>query len=584
MSRKTLARAVIYVIDVTAKTDGVYSSNSIQSFCDLDTLDSGEHDTIKYATCELNQFILDGSCRLMPNNISSSDVSFWSQELSDDQGVFSTPVTITKTFNLDHTVAGLTIAFDDNYALPSSIQVDFYNDINTLISSETYVPNTYLYICDKQVENFRKVVLTINSGSPYSYARVNAIEYGIVMSYETDRDLRQSALVSATVLEEIDPTNSQVAINTSQFKIYDPSETFEITNPKGFYASLQQRQRVVLYAKVNGVEMQMAEHFIKSWSTSERTLSTFDCQDLLGVLDGINFKGNLYYNVSVADIIDELMAVGGVTNYYVSDDIADITLSGVIKPMSVRKAIQQVMMACCGTADTSRVSGINFYKISTATTTVIEKERKLTSNEPKVEQGQEVTDVSITCHNYMLESDSSQAYKAELTAGTYEITFNDPYDSLSAVNATIDSSYPFGATITVLNDGEVTVDGYKYTDNSYTVTKSKNGVSDLDRVQKSITDATLISPSNVGMVADRLFAVYQYRLNHDVKIICGDEKAGNMSAMQVSNNMVSCLFTSLNIDLAGGFLAQCKGIGKALATIDAYYTGELYAGDQIGVM
>ena len=62
-----------------------------------------------------------------------------------------------------------------------------------------------------------------------------------------------------------------------------------------------------LYETIDGVEYQMATHYIKTWETTSGVISTFSCQDILGVMDGTNFKGSIYDAVPAGEIIDEIM-------------------------------------------------------------------------------------------------------------------------------------------------------------------------------------------------------------------------------------------------------------------------------------
>ena len=104
------------------------------------------------------------------------------------------------------------------------------------------------------------------------------------------------------------------------------------------------------------------------------------------------------------------------------------------------------------------------------------------------------------------------------------------------------------------------------------------------RKTKKIQNATLVSEENAVKLSEHLYKYYQYRLNHELKIICEDEKVGNYSAVKTKNNMVSIVFSLMDIDLTGGFLAKCKGIGYALKDIDINYSGEFFTGDEFGVI
>ena len=45
---------------------------------------------------ELNQFLLDGNQRVLPDDISGVPSGLWSNQLSGDDGSFATPLTLTR--------------------------------------------------------------------------------------------------------------------------------------------------------------------------------------------------------------------------------------------------------------------------------------------------------------------------------------------------------------------------------------------------------------------------------------------------------------------------------------------------------
>jgi len=585
MSRKTSTRAIINLFDTSAKLDGEYETNTILSYCDIDNLDLEEYGTIKYATSEKDVFLLDGSYKLIDNDTTSLDFGYWSGLVSDESGNFNVTPKITREFNDNHTSTGVTLFLDDNYALPLRIKATLFDGNGYVLGTKTITPSSYIEFIEIPSENFRKVELEIIKTNPYSYARIKEIEYGESLYYSSESDRN---LATAKLLEELDSTSNELPINTSELKVIDKDERFNILNPDSLYKYLQQRQKIQIFEKVDDEEYQMATHYLKEWQTENDVISIFKCQDIIGLMSTTTFKGNVYNNDSVEDILDEILQDFGLDEYYIQPVLAEKLLTGVIKPCSHREAIQQVMFACCGVADTSRTKGINFYKVSHTTDTLILKNRVFQNPKYSITQGDLVTGVIVSSHSYVKENSLSQIYKANLSSGVYDITFKEPYENISGSNCTIIESSYFWAKIQVESSGEVILEGKKLED--YTSTYQRD-MQDLPANaiinRKEVKDATLISKDNAMEVVNFLYEYYQYRLSHELKIILENEKVGNFSTIQ-SNNLASVVIESLDIDLTGGFLASVKGVGFALSVNEKEFMQligdnvySLYAGSEV---
>ena len=583
MSRRTSTRAVINLFDTTAKQDGAYAVNDILSFCDIQRLDEEDIETVKFGTLEDGGFLLDGSCQIMDESEQTTDFGYWSAVMSDEHGSFSMNPKIERQFSENHSAAGLTLDFDKQYPLPKQVQVTFKNNVGELIGSEVFNVDRYTYFCNLKADEFRYMSLEFLQTESHQYARLNGIDYGRKLEYSQDAEKNLS---KATLLEELKITSSEVSVNTSSVTVIDPDETFNIDNPQGYYTLLQQRQKMDLYETINGVEYQMATHYIKTWETTSGVISTFSCQDILGVMDGTSFSGGVYDAMPAGEIIDEIMISFGWTDYYVDPEIAEMPLSGIIKPCSHRAALQQVLFACCGVIDTSRITGINMYRASHTTQTIILADRKFMSPAHSIKQMDLITDVEVTAHKYIKGSELKDVYKAELDPGVYEVSLKSPFADYTAINCTILESDYFRLKLQVTEAAEVKVQGYPYEDSATVYRKSMDELpASSFRNSKQVKDATLVSDSHAMRVADHLYEYYQYRLSHEMKIICEDEKVGNFAAVKTKQNMVAVVLESMSLDLTSGFLASCKGIGYALKIGDYDYAGnELKAGDEIGVM
>lgn len=582
MTRRTETKAVINLFDTTAKQDGEYIVNDALPICNISKLDDKDYSTTKYATLEDNGFFLDGTYSLMSDKTTSNELCYWSHAMSDEDGAFDDTIKIERSFTGNHSSAGLTLYFDDNYSLPKKIHVAFGKTRNEIIEEKDFVVDKYEYFCSCSVENYKYISITFKEVLPYQYARLKAVEYGVILEYSSNSIKKLS---KANLLEELDITSSEVSVNTSSITVIDQDEAFSISNPKGYYSLLQKRQKIEIYEIVDGVPYQMATHYIKSWETTSGAISTFKNQDILGIMDNANFKGNLYFGTKASVIIDEIMQSFGWTDYYINDEIGKIVLSGAIAPCTHREALQQVVFACCGLIDTSRVSGINIYKGSHTVQTTILSNRKFLSPTHSIKQNDLITDVEVMVCNYSKSADLKQAYKSTLNEGIYEIGLKKPYSGYVAENCEIISSGYYYLNIKVNKEAEVIIKGYEWENNQTVYTKSMEDLpSGASRNVKQVKNATLVSKTNAMDVAENLYTYYQYRLNHELKIVCEDEKVGNYAGVKSDGNLIALVPKSLDIDLTGGFLATVKGIGYALKIGDYDYTGERYTGEEMGVI
>lgn len=592
--RKTSTRAIIKLYDTSALLDGEYTTNTIQDFCDIDTLNYETRRTKKYATCEEDVFLLDGNYSYFPDLLVSEDFSYWSDTMSDEDGLFTVNPKLVREFDYPHSSVGLTIGFDNSYPLPIKIKLSFYSfeeGSYVLIDSKEFVITSFNSFCEISAENYRKLEFEFMQVQPYQYARVSNIMYGRTLEYSSDKDKNVS---KAEILEEIDISSNEVPISTSSLTVIDPDELFSITNPNGVYKYLQQRQVIEIYETLNDEEYQMANHYLMNWKTESGTVSTFECQDIIGLLDNSTYKGNLFFNETVENIISEILNDFSYSNYFISDDIKNIELSGAIAPCTYRQALQQVLFACNGTVDSGRDGFINFYKASESTTTTVGRDREFATPKYEITQSDLITGVRVTAHEFVKASEKSEAYKATHEAGIYYVTFSDPYDTLTATNCTILNSGYYYAEISVSSLSEVIIEGYKYEDNKAIYEKNNDTLPLGTNINiKEVENATLISKANASSVALWLYNYYQYRLTHDLKIILNNEKAGLYSAIANKDGLASAVIRSMNIDLTGGFLATVKAIGYALAITEHdnmqkvnELTDEyvLYSGDEITLM
>jgi len=660
---KTNTQISFGFIDVTAKKDSNLQVNNKQDFTDLSNLKQDDIEEVQYATCEKNQFILDGNFELMQEK--PSNMCWWSNEMSDKNGNFITPLTLIISFNEVHSSVGLTLTFSktDNYC--SHLKVEYYDIANKLISSNEFYPDSHRAVCRGTAENYKTIIITFYStNNPYRYLKLYKILYGSEKIFEGEN------LQNANLLEETDLISSEISFNTLDFTAYSDDDEFNLINPKGLYRLLQERQKLQVTETIkedNTTKVKdMGTFYLDKWQNEKNKIMKFKAIDLIGVIDKTTFYGGMYKDKTVDEVVKEIMTSAGLEkdDYEIEERLKNIKLNGYIPICSHRAALQQVAFVICAVVDCSRSSKIKIYSLQSKTEKIpISKDADIFQGTRKTEQSEVVTGVSLVLHTYedyetpfddgIYEMDELCSYTiTEL--GIHVLTFDEPawdirmsldvstnstskitidktmIQSSTCNSATIDFNinkvgqwiaiamakeayikkygstegiyfYPDGndgyiytvtprrqsdtvavdwytvdienKTVESDNDAfpkmtvepkiKVNIYGYKY---KHSETQFQANVQDIikkgDNILK-VDSCYLLNTDNMNAVAENILNYYNRTYKDEFKIILKDEQVTDKVELDTGfeQNLVGNV-THLDIDLTGGFLANCKIVGK----------------------
>lgn len=567
------------LIDVTAKDDSAPATTDIQPFTDTEQLKRDELNVPDYATLEDNFFLLDGSKALFPDVPSGMDFGYWSQSMSGPDGTFEHPPTLEISFAEQHTSAGLTLHFLPD--IPDLVNIQWCTLGGVLIISKDFQPDSVDYFCDCPVENFGKLVITFQrTAKPYRYIKLRAIDYGTFLTY-TDDDV-----VETKITEEVDLISNTLSINMANFTLHSPKDDFNLMNPQGVFKLFQQGQKVHIRHFLDSGPVEMGTFRLATWQSADASTGRFTANDSVGELDKTDFKlGRVYVNEPAGNIIDAIMASAGWTDYEVESAIRNTPISGWLAISSHRTALQQVAFAAGAIVDDSRGSTIRIYSQPPTYNHLIPRSRKFSGG--SVNLLSYISDVSLTAHNYVLKTESEQIFKGILAAGQHEIRFDSACAELEITGGTIIEQHPNYVIISVDIAGEVIITGKKYEDHPITYLRAAEKLpAGATRNTIKFEGATLISTTNAPAIAQRLYEYYQLRYQTNVSFILNRERAGEKIALQRTdgNGYTMDTIEKMDIDLTGGFVANATLIGNGVDIVLAYYSGELYAGLDMGVL
>lgn len=572
---RTYCRAEMKFIDVTALADATVTTNDNQGIGSVG-LFADQTKQSDYGTFELNQFILDGSKSVMPDN--PNDIAFWSEALSKDDCTFETNPKIMITFKEQHTSAAITLYFEDEP--PAELKITWYTIAGTKLVTETFYPDSLIYVCNNQVQNYGKIEIEfVRTSFPERYIKLQYILYGKYIVW--DKDMIQTAKVQ----EDIDVTSATLSINEADISIVDMNNDFDAENENGAWKSVQKTQEVTLSEFKNGNMIPMGAFFIDDFSFS-KNIAKFKLVDVVGLSDKYTFyDGQVYNNVRAGVILNAIFATAGIKKYTIDEEVGNIPLSGYLAIQTCRKALQQVCFACGAVADDSRSDTIKVYKPDRYVKSTVGTDRKFNGN-TKVSLEKYISGVNIEMKNYALEEKTSNIYKKTLPVGDTKITFSSPYlpSSIKASAGTLKEVKTNYLIINMPAAGQCQITGIKYANTTFSYEKrvDKIEAGETENIKK-YSGCTIYNADLLPDIADYLFSYHTLRKKVGMKYLVDLEQVGNWANINsIGGKTSTTLIESQTLDLTGGFIATatCRGY-SIVVTEDVFAGTELYTGGDV---
>lgn len=407
-------------IAVGADEDAAVTATGAADFSEIAQLPFGLENS-PVISLEHNYWLLDGT-RVFRD---TQRLAFWSETLSDADGVFATPPIITVDFDEQYSLLGIFLMFDTatgEYC--SSINIKYYQQ-GTLKADYDFSPDAAEYFCEGKAESFDQIVITLNATSlPHRRAKLTKVIFGI------SRNFGMSELRGAKIINESSLISTEIPV--SKF-----SWTLDSRDDAEFMFQLKQPVEVANDGNLIGV------YYIDEARRSAKGIYKIECYDAFGVLSESPFPGGVYLDgVSAQALFTEI--VGG--DFDVEYSMADTTLYGVIRPCTRREAAQQVLFAWGALAATDGRSGIKVFSVSDELS-VVGTDRTYTG--VSVNTSAIVTKVQVTAHTYTQDSSggveiNGTKYKDTETVYTVEnpnVTATDKANVKEVIGATLVSTH-----------------------------------------------------------------------------------------------------------------------------------------------
>ena len=279
------------------------------------------------------------------------------------------------------------------------------------------------------------------------------------------RTFEQSELRSgsAKVVQQIDNTSRELPANTLDFKL-SSRESVEYI--------FQTKQQIAAYDS----ETLVGVFYIDDSSRQAENIYDIQCVDAIGVLENDPYPDAYYSNVNALTLA---RAICGDFDVDMQVSLQSKTLSGILYGQNRRTALQQLCFALGAVADTSGTDKIKIFALGSDTPVELDEHRLRPGG--SVSKQPIVTAVTVTAHSY---STSGSGQGIKINGVTY-------YDTTT----------------------------------TYTITNTDAPASEKPNVVE-VSDCTLVSPSNLQEVTQKLFDEVTRRNTHKVKFRLNGEMPG----------------------------------------------------------
>lgn len=547
------------LVDATAATDGTPSASTKRLWTNLEQLhdEDDTHVMKKYGTMEPNEFFLDGSYYLFPDEPEKEDMGLWSAIMSGKDGRFTSPPVLTVTFSKPHTSLGITLICSTSNDWADDVNMKWYDAAGRVLANQDFKPDAVSFFCDRLVHNYYKVVITFRkTNKPQRWLKLSRVIYGAVQY------LHGNSITEASIIEEVDPTSATVSINTLRFGFY-ANRRFDLLDLTGVYSVFQQQQRVRVRQTVDGVTREMGLFYTDVPEVQDERLVTIDCIDLVGVLDQTEYMGGLWLNgIKAKDLIRDIMRSAETEAYYTLDaSLANVVIRGYLPICTHREALQQAAFALGAVVSCARSDRIQIYPFPAVASSTITPHDKVAGHRQL--QRSYISGVEVYTHQYVLAEDETELFKADCQPGEQLVRFSSPATSLTCTGGTILESGVNYAKLQVDAKGEVILMGKIYDDqvslggSMYAEVMPASARANV----KTVEDCTLTA--NAQAVASGLYQYYQMRIEDSGDLFPVAAAAGQTVSVETrGGRTLTGMVESMDINLKDGGIASIIIVGR----------------------
>lgn len=294
-ARRIRLRAVIDIVDPDIGYDGVSSSGESQYSDSAQLYDKIFDNPDRYATLEVNRWLLDGSWGIYPSDLTGLNLKYMGSALSGDDGTFSPPQWVQLNLSNATILQAMSVYFpeDDYDGVPDTFTVEVLQG-GTAYYTKTFTGNTEasMSLDGFTVNNPDAIRITVSKMSlPYRRLRAVEIVPGVYETWDDD------ILAAFNITQQASFSNLALPYGTCTLSMDNLDRRFEPRNKGGIFQSLEARQGI---ETAIGVEMPdgtvqwrptgVYYQYANGWKTGDNNITMqWSLVDIIGLLADMQY-------------------------------------------------------------------------------------------------------------------------------------------------------------------------------------------------------------------------------------------------------------------------------------------------------
>lgn len=384
-------------LDPDAAELAIPYSSSQDATSHIDQCLDNNEELQKYATLELNRWGLGCGYKIMPEDISSMQTGWVCDVLSGVDGVFAVPPYLEFRFPGNQSSVGFTITFDkaaNEY--PSEFTVTAYDADDVVcgtIHMKTFSPKV---VVPMPTLNYRRVVFTFEkTAAPYRRVRVSEVIFGIIEIFGSED------VTTASLLYELDPIAESLPSCRLSVKINNSDRRFNMINPDGIYAYLQQPQAFTVSMGIGPSKediqyCSMGEFYFATASAEDGGLTAeITAYDWFYWMEQGTFNNTTAGICTLAELVTSILADANIDCEVIySNNAGTCAVNQYLVGQTHRETLRLAVQAAGCTAFFDRTGRLNITALSDSTASDVLDNNNM-SEPPKVSVDEAVNTVRL---------------------------------------------------------------------------------------------------------------------------------------------------------------------------------------------
>ncbi len=406
VARRCNIRVSLEMVDIDAReTAESFSENS----CEISDITQTHNNVFgmekKYAALEDNYWILDGSCVLPDKNIIEKEQrGWWSEDLSDENGVFLTPPSLLFSWKTSQSSVGFTVFFDDKgEEYPTVFRVRAFDAEGKLIADKTFSNEEVKCEVLMPVENYLSLELSIlKTSKPYRRARISEVMFGVI------KEFSNANIVNAEIDYSFSPMGESLPASELTVTVDNSDAAWNMANPEGIYAFLQETQPVRASLIINGESVDMGQYYFAKASAEDDSMTAkITAYDKAYWLDSVKYKGGSDGTWTFGLAVSTVVSASGIAlSYTMPREISNrVVGKSLPKDISCREAICHLALAARCSVFMDREETLVFFDPLSERKATDELTFDVMERVPKITVANKISGVELTGKNEYTESE-----------------------------------------------------------------------------------------------------------------------------------------------------------------------------------